>query len=158
MRGGAFARYYFRVRASANLERHFQPSSSYRVCSSLDGTTNVITSPRSTTQHNNTACCCIAYSTTAACSIVHPNALPPGSTSSHTVKFPQLHTTELYLLLSFACFFQALTERKERESMSDPNDSTSKPHGAPFSPNFIEFCAKVRKDDLLFCRKLASLS
>jgi hypothetical protein len=31
--------------------------------------------------------------------------------------------------------------------MSDPNESTSTGDGAPFSPNFLEFCAKVRKDD-----------
>jgi hypothetical protein len=32
--------------------------------------------------------------------------------------------------------------------MSDPNDSTSTGHGLPFSSAFLEFCAKVRNNDL----------
>jgi hypothetical protein len=31
--------------------------------------------------------------------------------------------------------------------MSDPNDSTSTEDGVPFSPKFLEFCAKVRRND-----------
>jgi hypothetical protein len=31
--------------------------------------------------------------------------------------------------------------------MSDPNDSTSTGDGVPFSSTFLDFCAKVRKDD-----------
>jgi hypothetical protein len=31
--------------------------------------------------------------------------------------------------------------------MSDPNDSTSTGDGLPLSSTFLEFCAKVRKDD-----------
>jgi hypothetical protein len=31
--------------------------------------------------------------------------------------------------------------------MSDPNDSTSTGDDVPLSSSFLEFCAKVRKDD-----------
>jgi hypothetical protein len=31
--------------------------------------------------------------------------------------------------------------------MSDPNDSASTGNDAPLSSEFLEFCAKVRKDD-----------
>jgi hypothetical protein len=38
--------------------------------------------------------------------------------------------------------------------MSDPNDSTSTGDGVPLSKTFLEFCAKVRKDDPTFLPEL----